>query len=117
MFNYDILTLCRAGLCLSFSSMATGTLVSSKASPILFSYQLTSRVILIRGVDHTVSSQRLGVNYEGMIITQYLQHLLSYREYIRLSMWSFNGAFISCIWGGLRLFCLRGFIALFGFEK
>ena len=64
--------------------MATGTLVSSKVSPVLFSYQLTSRVILIRGVDHTVSSQRLGVNYEGMIITQYLQHLLSYREYIRL---------------------------------
>ena len=32
----------------------------------------------------------VGVNYEGMIIPRYMQHLLSCREYIRLSMWSFQ---------------------------
>ena len=29
----------------------------------------------------------VGVNYEGMIIPRYVQHLLCCREYIRLSMW------------------------------
>lgn len=32
----------------------------------------------------------VGVNYEGMIIPRYVQYLLSCREYIRLSMWSFQ---------------------------